>query len=197
MRGVPKYLIQTNLYSLGGEYVDGNGNGYKGYYHKYAWGDLYSEAEFKTGISIKLYSGTLPVLKDRNVFVYSILNTNSARNLNFLSPIPVKPEPTEEQYKDAQVDRYFLKKRNESILFEIDKTQFENYDSEQVGINQNLYMVGSLIWKLSGPKHNVVDNKGIVIHPGVIPTNRKSVALLSKTLPGLEQILPNALEYYR
>ena len=62
-----------------------------------------------------------------------------------------KPTPTETDYSNGYIDRFFVKKANENIIFEI------SYSSA-VYINTNLYKPVQVKWKISGPKNDVYKN---------------------------------------
>ncbi len=62
------------------------------------------------------------------------------------------------------------------------------------GINQYLYELVEIPWKISGPEFDVIEN-GILKIPGVANTNKRIVEKYSKKFPILKQILNNPREY--
>ncbi len=100
-----------------------------------------------------------------------------------------KPAPTASDYTQGYIDRYFLKKINENLIFEI------AYISTDVNIN--LYKKVQVKWKIAGPKGNVYKNN-ILDKNGVEESNRFEIERIKKEEGvDLSSALPNLLEYWR
>lgn len=101
-----------------------------------------------------------------------------------------KPFPTEVDFENGYIQRYFLKKINENIIFET------SYLSAMNSKN-NLYKLVNLRWKISGPKNNVY-KANILDKAGVTEQNRSEIERVKKeTGVDLSGTLTNLLEYWR
>ena len=92
--------------------------------------------------------------------------------------------------------RYFVYKRNEQnrVFFEIAKSQSENFDLDNEGINQYLYGLVEIPWKIDGPEFDVRKD-GLLVTPGIVETNQRIVDRFSKKFPILKTILTNPREH--
>lgn len=98
------------------------------------------------------------------------------------------PIPSTEDYNKGYLERYFVKKINESIIMEI---------SHLVTPNENLYKKINVQWKISGPKNNVYKN-GIIDKAGVMEQNRFEIdRIIKEEGVDLSSTLTNLLEYWR
>lgn len=101
-----------------------------------------------------------------------------------------KPVPTAEDYTNGYITRYFVKKANENVTFEI------SYITSR-SINANLYKVVNLRWKISGPKNDIYKN-GIMDKAGVMEQNKFEIDRVKKEESvDLSGTLNNLLEYWR
>lgn len=113
--------------------------------------------------------------------------TEVSSGLNILK---TKPLPTETDYVHGYMDRYFVKKINEDVIFET------SYISAR-GVNTNLYKSVNLKWKISGPRNNIYKN-GILDKRGVEESNKFEIDRVKKEESvDLSGILTNLLEYWR
>lgn len=100
-----------------------------------------------------------------------------------------KPAPTANDYTQGYIDRYFLKKVNENVIFEV------SYITTNV--NTNLYKKVQIKWKIAGPRSNIYKN-GILDKNGVEESNRFEIDRVKKEEGvDLSSALPNPLEYWR
>lgn len=100
-----------------------------------------------------------------------------------------KPTPSSDDYDKGYIDRYFLKKTNENIIFEV------SYITTNV--NTNLYKKVQLKWKISGPRNNIYKNN-ILDKNGVEESNRFEIDRVRKEEGvDLSGTLTNLLEYWR
>lgn len=101
-----------------------------------------------------------------------------------------KKTPSDQNYKDGFVERYFVKKTNENIIIETDRTGASS-------ANKYLYKSASIKWKISGPKSNVYKN-GILEQGGVEDSNKFEIERVKKEEGvDLSSTLTNLLEYWR
>ena len=92
--------------------------------------------------------------------------------------------------------RYFIYKRNEPnrVFFEIDNAQASTYNSSKYGINQALYGLEEMMWKLSGPEFDEYYN-GILMKPGVVDTNSRIILKMSNKFRIFTTVVTDPREY--
>jgi hypothetical protein len=114
----------------------------------------------------------------------------------YTAPRIVRRMPTQSELKNDTINRYFVYKRNEPqrVFFEIDQAQAMSYTKKNAGINQYLYAILTIQWRVRGPEYDVYRN-GILTNPGVVDTNRRIVLRNSKKFPILEKIITNLREF--
>lgn len=107
-----------------------------------------------------------------------------------LPPVAQKNKPTKDNYNTGYVPRFFVKKVNENRIMETTSQGAAN-------INESLYKVVSLRWKISGPKNNVFKD-GILDKNGVEEANKFEINRIKKEEDvDLSTTLTNLLEYWR
>lgn len=108
---------------------------------------------------------------------------------NFVYAEEFLPHPSEDDYGDGHITRYFVRKINNPIIIEVDLLNYES-------ISNQLYSRVDLEWVISGPKKNVYFNGKIQLS-GVEEKNAKSVADASKLMRGIENKLINFSQFFR
>ena len=111
-----------------------------------------------------------------------------------------RPSPTEQDYKRSYITRYFAKKTNSfdhSTIVEIDKEQFSGYGKKPHGIDDALYQIISLKWKISGPQNDVLDGSGTTIKVGVSQTNARTLKRKNREMRGIGTYLGSLLEFWK
>ena len=119
-----------------------------------------------------------------------------AKNIeNFTLQIPktVIPIPTEFDYDNGFLRRYFIQKTNDSngFVFEV---SLEVHDEL---INNPFWKVTDLKWRITGPKETVYNQKGELSDIGVEITNKQIINLTSKKIRNIGLYLPNLLQFYK
>lgn len=119
-----------------------------------------------------------------------------AKNIeNFTLQIPktVIPIPTEFDYDNGFIRRYFIQKTNDSngFVFEVSE---EVHD--ELGDNP-FWKVADLKWRITGPKQTVYNQKGELSDIGVEITNKQIINLTSKTIRNISLYLPNLLQFHK
>lgn len=104
-------------------------------------------------------------------------------------PVYNKPSPQQNDYDTGYIYRYFVKKINDNVIYEISK---ENYTD----VSPNIYAKVSIEWKLTGKKYDVFQNK-IKIYDGVYDHNIAQIHKYKKYIIGLDKILRDPLEFWR
>ena len=95
-------------------------------------------------------------------------------------------------YKTGYVDRYFIKKINESEINEISKKTFEDFGSSK--IDPNLYIVVQLKWYITGELNTTTVNG--ITNKTVADKNAEEIFKASKTMPDISLKLQNLTEFY-
>ena len=164
--------IKTDLYTFGKEWATEDGQEYIGLYHRYiSTNETYTGANWGTTSKklIKFY-------ENNNVNFYRNL---SKINVLFQTPYPERTIITDEDQKKGFVNRYFLKKFNDSNVIEISKKQFDLYQNNK--IDKNAYISATVKWYITGD---------------AAKNNLKSVNDASQQIPQLRSILSNLSQFY-
>jgi hypothetical protein len=119
-----------------------------------------------------------------------------AKNIeNFTLQIPktVIPIPTEFDYDNGFIRRYFIQKTNDSngFVFEVSE---EVHDELK---DNPFWKLADLKWRITGPKQTVYNQKGELSDIGVEITNKQIINLTSKTIRNISLYLPNLLQFYK
>jgi hypothetical protein len=119
-----------------------------------------------------------------------------AKNIeNFTLQIPktIIPIPTEFDYDNGFIRRYFIQKTNDSngFVFEVSE---EVHDELR---DNPFWKVADLKWRITGPKENVYNQKGELSDIGVEITNKQIINLTSKTIRNISLYLPNLLQFHK
>ena len=180
-----KSEIENNLYTFGAEWMTADKIEYKGVYHRYnITNEVYTEATWNESTSKPLY---VYVTEPASITEYKQIRSI---NTQFDSIIPIQINITPEDIKLMYIMRYFLKKVNEPVYYEISQTQFNTYQSN---LDTNLYLAASCKWYIAGAKETTYQP---VYKPGVVDLNTTAITELQKTLPGISQKLTNPLQFY-
>jgi hypothetical protein len=202
----PESQIEKNLYTSGKEWMYlQTWQEYIGYYHRYTNGEVYTEREWDPNRSlalIKYKENPEPYFRYLDLKNYTIYNgekyeiIGAQKYFSYIAPRAVKVIPSSSEIESGNMIRYFVFKRNEpnKVIFEVDKRQIEDFNKDNVGINQYLYNYFEMPWKLNGPEFDVFLN-GILKTPGVVTTNQRIIDRFSKKFPILRQILNNPREH--
>ena len=183
----PKSQIQTNLYTNGGEYyLVSNQQPYKGYYYIVSGNSYFTgknpnenQNQALTKIPPPTPEDTDGVFPSNQIVVqrksYESMDVGNIKNNQIYSITPKKsvssnrilpsfnsPTPTSRNYKEGEFQRYFCKKNNEIVYFEISQKTFQNLISKKSTIAFDLYTPLSIPWSLTGDKEKVFNtNKNI------------------------------------
>ena len=192
----PKSKIKTNQYTSGNEYLRSDTKEpYVGFY----WLNSRNQA----------FSGKTPQDKPTFTLIESIevqpisdLSDPLDTSVNWVTdynpkitnqkpgniPLRYQAAPTQEQYDTGEFQRYFTKKANQNIYYEISKSDYNNIIGKKNSILWQLYNGISLPWQLTGDKETV------------FRTNRNIVLLTEQQqrLPGFSKIFrEDYLQYYQ
>lgn len=126
--------------------------------------------------------------------IYNDTLKNSYGSFNELTGISslsrFRPKPTQSDYAIGYIDRCFVKKVNENVIFEIDP-------SNKSFVQSVLYKAVEIKWKISGPRNNVIVN-GIINKAGVENENKAEIDRVMKEDDiDLSRTLSNLFEYWK
>jgi hypothetical protein len=179
--------ITNNLYTSGSQYMLQDNTEYRGLYHTYLTGEVYTGATWNAKTSIKLVPYKRITAKNTE---YETLKREL--KLSYQQPVSALNAPTAEQFKAGSYTRYFIKKVNESKIIEIDASQFELWQSNQ--FDPAMYTAIKMQWYISGPIEDT--RPTLVLHLGVRTKNLNQIAAAETTLPGISKVLTDPLQYY-
>lgn len=175
----PEGAIQKGLYTNGGEWMFEDGTEYTGQYHKYLnTREVFTESYFIKDVSKKLIRYyNLDVDFQKNTFEYNTLKEVVKDYTPELTiPDPYFLQPSQEDYDNGFVERYFYKRKGSTTINEISKKGFGN-------LNSPYYQKLKLKWKITGPLNDTTEETGI------IDTNRRTILLYQNEFTGLERYL--------
>ena len=173
----PLSQITSNLYTNGGEFAYANTKQeYIGHYYKTSKGEYFTGKTPQNGPNELLITfskdGGSDVTIQNNI--YSFVNTDifevnkyiSITNQSSVAPYPptYSPNiPTQQDYVNGEMRRYFCKKSNEIIYLEVSKDTYDKLVKQDSQILWQLYLPFNLPWQLTGNKEQVfITNKNIV-----------------------------------
>lgn len=196
VRYYPANKIDSNQYTAGGLFT-ANGQEYVGYYYETFDGQAF------TGKTPTDVNANVPL--ERTLFTgegsgatsskaLTILNDGPEVKLNLL--LPYYPNPTAEDYKKGYITRYFAKKVNEKeVIIEISQEKYMLMKSNKTSLEDYLYQVTDLFWKISGPLNDDRVNKQYPV-AGILQTNKRLVETKNKTFPGLKEYIGGEYSKY-
>ena len=191
---LPKSQIVQNQFTNGGMFSrSDNGEDYKGYYWEDSRGNIFTGKNPTDGPTISL-NNTLEVSTEEA----GPLNRESAWLTDYNptvtedkpGQIPARyiAKPTEEQYSTGEFQRYFTKKTNQNIYFEINEKDYTDLSSENRRLLWHLFEPISIPWQISGDKHSIAKTNRNIVYQ----TEQK------QKLPGFSKIFKGQyLQYYK
>lgn len=198
--------IQRELFTNGGEYMTlDDWKEYVGFYHRYSSGEIFTQIDWdplRSKRLVRLKNIEDATKKYYDLKHFSIVGGNKrkiqgAKSQYYLydSPRAVRRKLTDKEIKDGSIIRYFVSKRNEKdrVFFEIDEGQTKFYNAESSGINQYLYELVSIPWKVDGPEYDIFQD-GILKIPGVVSSNRRIISRFSEKFRILRKIITSPRE---
>ena len=206
----PESQIAKNLFTNGGQFMLlRNFEEYVGFYHRYTTGEVFTEHEWnalKSERLIRFRNLSEPKKKyyDLKHFYKSgpsrpgirrKKSSNADEYYKFTAPRPVKRKLTQKEIDAGSTFRHFITKRNERerVFFEISPEQSQKYGDTSSGINQYLYEMISMPWKVDGPEFDIHDGY-LLKMPGVIDTNLRIIDRYAKKFRLISQLVRNPRE---
>jgi len=188
----PLSQISINLYTNGGEFAYlSTKQPYIGYYWKTSKGKYYTGKTPQDTPTSELilfsFEGTVNDVNQSSNSYYNQDAVTPVKYINLTNPpspssLPIfSPTfPTQQDYTNGEMRRYFCKKTNEIIYLEISKDTYDKLVGQDSQILWQLYQPFNLPWQLSGNKEQV------------FTTNKNIVELTS-----VRQKLPMLMEYLK
>ena len=99
------------------------------------------------------------------------------------------PVTTDYDYSIGKIKRYFVGRPNYESIVEVNANDYSQYSSP-------FFIPVKLTWKISGPRNNIYVNN-ILDEVGVYEYNMKIIKHANETLPNLEKLLNNPLQFWR
>lgn len=206
----PEDQIVKNLFTNGKEFMLlRNFEEYVGFYHRYTTGEVFTQHEWnplKSERLIRFRTLSEPKKKYYDIKLFHKVGPNNPgvrrKNSNntdeyfrYTAPIPSKRKLTQKEIDTGKTYRYFVTKRNERdrVFFEISTDQGLTYAKKNDGINQFLYELITIPWKVDGPEYDIYEND-LLKMPGVIDTNLRILERYSRTNRLLAQVVRNPRE---
>lgn len=179
--------IIPNLYTYGGEVMYPDGTEYRGEYHQYVTGEIYTRKEWHPSLSKEL-------IPYKNLDLSANFYRTQTENIKtkYKSITTYYPEVTIENINSGYITRYFVQNVTNLIITEIDNKQYKDYQKRL--IDNNVYKALSLPWIITGNLKTETINGAVVT--GISETNRLTVLRYNKTMPGLISKLSNFIEFY-
>ena len=184
----PTSEITTDLYTPGKQWMTTNNVEYIGLYHKYLTGEVYTKPQWQPDISVILIPYIDNIISNKNM-PYSKLKPEI--QLSRTSPTAHNVVATVNDYRRGLLQRFFIKKRNDNAIIEINKQQFDSWKSDK--IDKKLYIAIEIAWYITGPIHDITS--GITVL-GVATLNLQQIKLAAKTIPEIATYLTDPLQFY-
>ena len=205
----PESQIQRGLFTKGGEWMTlDDWQEYTGFYHLYdSTGEIYTESDWhptKSRVLVKFKPKSPTYFKYLDLVNYTIIDGQKTevygpvKRDRYTAPRAVLREVDAVEKSNGLMTRYFLFKRNERNTrnpMEIDKNQADTYPTLNFGINQYLYELVEMPWKIEGPEFDIIGESGILKTPGVVNTNQRIVQDFSRKFPILQKVLTNYRQF--
>jgi len=179
MAYIPKNRIKTNLVSNGEYVIATTGKTYYGYYHALYDGRFFTgktQYDFPILELVKPDNTTSNLLINKNVdavlstpvnssqysyVIYNALDDNEP--LPKILPTLYVPVITEYDINIGEFTRYFVKKANENYFVEINKEQYNNFQSQNPEYFWEIYDTISIPWNITGDLEKTYNiNKNMV-----------------------------------
>jgi len=182
-----KEEIVENQYTTGKEYMTKNRVEYIGLYHKYITGEVYTLARYNSNKSVPL----IPYQEESDDI--KIYKSNKPKiKTKYNTPNIFYPSPTTADIKKKRMTRYVLKNVSTNQIFETNLQTVKNYQKKK--IDNNLYQLETIEWKISGPLNTTTING--ITQIGVIEENIQTIRNKSKKMSGLLQYFKSYSEFY-
>ena len=180
--------ITNDLYTTGNEYMTMDDVEYRGAYHRYITGEIYTEAKWNSKLSKKL----IRYVENQSSADETYKRLQPSLQVTYALPSAIIPQPSKTEIQDGKIYRYFIKRKNDANILEIDLNQYTKWLNNV--IDKKMYDSVKILWSIGGSIQDT-HRHGIIV-PGVISNNMKQRSFGSRIIPGLTSRLDNLLELY-
>ena len=179
--------IIENQYTTGKEYMTQNRVEYIGLYHKYLTGEVYTLGKYNAKKSLVL----IPY-KEESADIKIYKSNKSKIKTRYNTPGKFYPSPSIDDINKQFITRHILKNVSTNQLIEIDQATVKQYQKKK--IDNNLYQLETIKWKISGPLNTTTING--ITQIGVIEENVQIIRNKSKKMPELLEYFKSYSEFY-
>ena len=180
----------NDLFTKGKQWMTTDNVEYKGSYHRYLTGEVFTQPKWNAKTSKKLIAYQTPTPNNPSVTEYRKLKPKIQTKFKSVLQLPLKL--TIENISTGYITRYFIKKYDSNRILEIEK---KTYDDISNNISdKKLYSIIQIKWYISGPKQNTFN--GVVLERGVISKNQQQIKSANIKMAGISNILTDPLQYY-
>jgi hypothetical protein len=179
----------NNLFTIGKQWMTLNKKEYKGAYHTYLTGEVFTGATWNPKTAKILVEYESPITNP-NIRIYKKLKPKV--KTAYKSVKSSTPIITNINTKTGKITRYFYKQYDNETIFETTRSVYQEIERNRV--DKKLYIFHKIQWHITGPKQDEYKN-GVFI-PGVVTKNTNQIKFVSKTMPGIKNILTDPLQYY-
>ena len=182
---VPKANYSKPLYTAGKEYMTLDGKEYRGEYHTYKNGQVWSGGTYNSkSVELREYIETISGGPAATGIYFNLTGTTFDKHI---LPEYFYPTPTAKDYQKANFSRYFCAKINDNAtITEIDKDSFQKKNAEnKVGIDTRVFKFVELKWSIAGTKQ------------AVERANKDAIKKATETIPTINEFLGDLTEYYK
>jgi len=181
--------IEDNLYTFGKEWmIQSTYQEYKGLYHKYLTGEVYTMPTYVPELSQKLVA--YEEISESRFRYQEIRNDIQIKNEFVI--VSYYPQLTQKNIDDGFITRYFVQKHNEQSIIEIDNVTYNIIKND--GLESVLYTIISVKWFISGPLEDNISS--LVKNYGVVTKNLQQIQIASKTIKNISSKLSDPTELY-
>ena len=108
-------------------------------------------------------------------------------------PQTIVPSPTENDYAQGFIERFFTQKVNDinGFVYEVDAKIYIQLLKNPYWLSESIY------WRITGPLDMVYNDNGMVIDKGVFNSNTASIRLGANKIKNLGLYLPNILQFHK
>ena len=182
-----KEEIVENQYTTGKEYMTKNRVEYIGLYHKYITGEVYTLATYNPNKSIPLFP-----YQEESADIKLYKTNKSKIKTKYNTPSIFYPSPTTDDINKKRITRYILKNVSTNQLIETNLQTVKDYQKKK--IDNNLYQLETIDWKIAGPLNTITVNG--ITQTGVVEQNIETIRNKSKAMPELLQYFKSYSEFY-
>ena len=180
----------NNLFTKGKQWMTTDNIEYKGAYHRYLTGEIYTQTKWNSKTSKKLIPYVSPGTVNKSTIQYRKLKPKI--KTKFKSFQPGTTTITSENIASGILNRYFVKKYDNDKIFETDKTTYDSLSNNL--IDRKLYKFQQIKWYITGPKQD--EYIAGATKKGVVTKNTEQINLAKVKLPDISKLLSNPLQYY-